>query len=334
MLNTVRFDPNRLGNVVRGIDTQQIVRDLYFWTGTNQIGLRTLVQSLGLEYRDAHSASNDAAMTLMVAVLLVLPNNGHSTERTIQDVFGDIEQSSQTDTWDYGSDQYCSRCHSRQHSARNGGRNGGSCRALVHCSHCESAGRSRNAIQGHMTEDCVSYGLENGNSRTARERRDANRRRTSGGANQRTRNRNTSRTTPPEMVFWDLMFSNPPSATHGPNSGFQSAVRARNASPNGLLPPGVLRLPLQRISQPSVTEPDQTPALESSSLPAEAPLDDPTPTVQHTEDNDEAINKMDMPPYPFPQTNKEGYVPETEHPEREGNTRTSWSRMLRGRRRT
>ncbi|KAF2438179.1 hypothetical protein P171DRAFT_334645, partial [Karstenula rhodostoma CBS 690.94] len=97
------FDPNRLGNVVKEIDTQQIVRDMGFWIARDQVGLQRIIFTLGFEYRDAHTASNDAAMTLIAAVLLVLPGNGSSEEKKLQEVVDEIERLSQGDTWDHGS---------------------------------------------------------------------------------------------------------------------------------------------------------------------------------------------------------------------------------------
>ncbi|KAJ4349525.1 uncharacterized protein N0V89_008141 [Didymosphaeria variabile] len=168
------LDPNRLGNVVKEVDTQQIVRDLGYWRSRDQVGLQRIIHELGFEYRDAHTASNDAAMTLIAAVLLVLPNNGYSEEKGVQEVVDGIERLSQGDAWDHGSDKYCQHCHSRDHFAENGGRCGGRCKVPVHCDHCAALGR-RQAASSHMTEDCVSFALENGNSKKAKANRESKR---------------------------------------------------------------------------------------------------------------------------------------------------------------
>ncbi|KAF9729599.1 hypothetical protein PMIN02_005416 [Paraphaeosphaeria minitans] len=170
----IGFNPNRLGNVVKEIDTQQIVRDLGFWTARDQIGLQRIVNTLGFQYRDAHTASNDAAMTMIAAVLLVLPENGYSEEKELQEVIDGIEQLSQSNDWTHGSDKYCRRCHARDHFFETGGYRGGRCKVPVHCDHCEEAGRHR-ASMGHFTEDCISFALENGNTKLAKERKEAKR---------------------------------------------------------------------------------------------------------------------------------------------------------------
>lgn len=171
--NLLKFNPNRLGNVVRQIDTQQIVRDMGYWTERNEVGLQKIVSNLGFEYRDAHTASNDAAMTLIAAVLLVLPRYGFGHDKKLQEVVDQIERLSQDDEWVHGSDKYCQRCHSRDHFLENGGHDGGRCKAFVYCHHCEAAGRGPSIARTHMTEDCISFALENGNSKKARLKREA-----------------------------------------------------------------------------------------------------------------------------------------------------------------
>lgn len=167
------FSTDRLGNVVKECDTQTMVRELGFWTDRNQIGLQRLIFELGFEYRDAHTASNDAAMTTIAAILLVLENNGFSEEKNLQEVIDGVEAASQGHDWFHGSDKYCTRCHAVDHVVNNRG-DGQSCRKHVHCTHCRAAGRG-NAQWGHSTADCISYALANGNSKIAADKKKAER---------------------------------------------------------------------------------------------------------------------------------------------------------------
>jgi len=97
--------------VVSTIDTQQLCRETGSWSGRNQAGLHKLVLATGFDYRDAHTACNDAAMTLICAIHMVLPSelktdtSGNSTDgspRTLQDVIDDIEEASQYQDWSWG----------------------------------------------------------------------------------------------------------------------------------------------------------------------------------------------------------------------------------------
>ncbi|KAJ4299004.1 hypothetical protein N0V90_004248 [Kalmusia sp. IMI 367209] len=167
------FSTNRLGNVVKACDTQAMVRELGFWSDRNQVGLQRLIFELGFEYRDAHTASNDAAMTMIAAILLVLESNGHSEKKELQDVIDGVEAASQYHEWFHGSDKYCTRCHSPGHNVKNRG-DGQPCKKYVRCEHCREAGRHE-AQHGHDTSDCISFALANGNSKTAAKKKKAER---------------------------------------------------------------------------------------------------------------------------------------------------------------
>jgi hypothetical protein len=60
---TLGFDSESLGTIVKVIDTQRLSKECgVVPRGGNMIGLSNLVRQVGFEYRDAHTASNDAAM--------------------------------------------------------------------------------------------------------------------------------------------------------------------------------------------------------------------------------------------------------------------------------
>ncbi|KAH4901531.1 hypothetical protein HBI80_146350 [Parastagonospora nodorum] len=72
--------------VVSIIDTQQLCRETCSWTYHNLANLQKLVSEANFHYRDTHTACNDAAMTLICAVHMVLPSelktnaSGNSTD--------------------------------------------------------------------------------------------------------------------------------------------------------------------------------------------------------------------------------------------------------------
>jgi hypothetical protein len=71
--NTLGWSPQSLGNIVKVVDTQQLVRDVGWWDKRDQIGLPAIVARCNFTYRNAHTASNDAAMTTISAITMVLP---------------------------------------------------------------------------------------------------------------------------------------------------------------------------------------------------------------------------------------------------------------------
>ncbi|KAH3913924.1 hypothetical protein HBI56_056010 [Parastagonospora nodorum] len=98
--------------VVSIIDTQQLCRETCSWTYHNLANLQKLVSEANFHYRDTHTACNDAAMTLICAVHMVLPSelktnaSGNSTDggpRTRQDVVDEIEEASQYQDWSWGT---------------------------------------------------------------------------------------------------------------------------------------------------------------------------------------------------------------------------------------
>ncbi|KAH5308565.1 hypothetical protein HBI55_060650 [Parastagonospora nodorum] len=150
--------------VVSIIDTQQLCRETCSWTYHNLANLQKLVSEANFHYRDTHTACNDAAMTLICAVHMVLPSelktnaSGNSTDggpRTRQDVVDEIEEASQYQDWSWGTDGYCIRCGRRAHVP--GNTDSTPCRAKVQCNHCSAskAPNHRKAVRDHATKNCI-----------------------------------------------------------------------------------------------------------------------------------------------------------------------------------
>ncbi|KAF2242329.1 hypothetical protein BU26DRAFT_524476 [Trematosphaeria pertusa] len=156
---TLGFDPYALGNIVKVIDTQQLARQCGKWSHAfDQIGLERLVGRCGFAYRDAHTASNDAAMTIISAIQMVLPKNvGVDSGKSVQNVVDIVEKASKAHSWSWGSAKYCLRCGSRGHTQKNF--KGKPCYVAVKCHHCVNAGRIA-ASNSHRTECCISYTLD------------------------------------------------------------------------------------------------------------------------------------------------------------------------------
>ncbi|KAI4628008.1 hypothetical protein J4E80_002144 [Alternaria sp. BMP 0032] len=163
MLNsTLGFNAMALGTVVKVIDTQYLAKECKYdsWGG-NKIGLSTLVGMCGFSYRDAHTAGNDAAMTLIAAVQMVLPSDFKPADgRHLQEVVDNIELLSQQQQWGWGSDLFCLRCGKYGHTKRN--YQGKICYAKVKCDHCASSqsDKRKQAKGTHMTERCISYAMK------------------------------------------------------------------------------------------------------------------------------------------------------------------------------
>lgn len=152
------------GNLVKQIDTQIIARDVGHWNHpVNQIGLQRLVNELGFEYRDSHTACNDAAMTTIAAIQLVLDktHKGITQPKSLQMIIDQTEIDSQKHSWNYGSPKFCFRCGARDHTRENSIK-GGACRVRVHCDHC--AIKRPESQYGHRSEVCVMKAFETSNS--------------------------------------------------------------------------------------------------------------------------------------------------------------------------
>lgn len=170
--NTIGWNPQNLGNIVKILDTQQIIRDVGWWNKRDQIGLPAIVARCDFTYRNAHTASNDAAMTTISAIKMALPGakawvSSDEKGKPIQQVIDEVEARSQNHTWTFGSPKFCLRCGSRTHMQEDLDYQGRPCRVPVRCNHCEEAGR-HTASFSHVTERCIQYALAHGNSALAK----------------------------------------------------------------------------------------------------------------------------------------------------------------------
>jgi hypothetical protein len=176
--NTINWNPQSLGNVVKIIDTQKIIREIGWWNEKDQAGLPAIVHRCSFTYRNAHTASNDAAMTTIAAIQMVLPGakkweNPEGTKNdAIQDIIDKLEaESVEKGDWSFGSDKFCLRCGSRTHMQDDDSFAGKTCRERVRCEHCIAAGRFGPSFS-HTTERCIQYALAHGNSALTKKTRE------------------------------------------------------------------------------------------------------------------------------------------------------------------
>jgi hypothetical protein len=157
---TLGVNPAVFDTIVKTIDTQHLCRETGFLSSRNPSSLSTLVSQSGFAYRDAHTACNDAAMTLICAVQMVLPTDLKVTaDCSLQDIVDNIEVGSKTQEWYWGSPNYCIRCGSRNHTHSKS--TGHRCRVKVKCEHCATSSKESRmrAAKCHATKHCVSFAL-------------------------------------------------------------------------------------------------------------------------------------------------------------------------------
>jgi hypothetical protein len=163
--STLDFHAMGMGTVVKIIDTQQIAKECgYDSWGGNRIGLGKLVEICRFNYRNAHTASNDAAMTLIAGVQMVLPSELKPDHGSLQEIVDKIEVASQQQEWGWGSELFCLRCGQYGHTKVD--YRGKRCYAKVNCTHCAASWvEKRNQAKGtHMTERCISYAMDGGHT--------------------------------------------------------------------------------------------------------------------------------------------------------------------------
>jgi hypothetical protein len=156
----LEVDLRSYGAVVKVIDTQVMAKKAGI-VGPNgpNIGLHDLLQYFNIQIDNLHSAGNDAAATLIVAILLALKDGMYRLAaptavvqgRHIQDVVDHVMstgKSSVPPPW--GRQLFCTRC-GRENHIRTG------CHAKVRCSICYDSNvvRLLNASTTHMTAKCL-----------------------------------------------------------------------------------------------------------------------------------------------------------------------------------
>jgi hypothetical protein len=157
--STLGVDAAVFDTVVKTIDTQHLCREAGWWNSRDQAGLRTLVADAGFSYRDPHTASNDAAMTLICAVQMVLPRSGADSARSLQDVVDEVEVASQSEPWHWGNELYCVRCGEYGHVQNE--KKGLKCRNKVRCTYCAASSMQnrKKAANSYIAKHCIQFAL-------------------------------------------------------------------------------------------------------------------------------------------------------------------------------
>jgi hypothetical protein len=156
------IDLRSYGTIVKVIDTQQMASEAgIIGPKGPYIGLRDLLAYFNIHIDNLHTAGNDAASTLMAAVLLALkdsiypPGKGKPPkivhDRNIQDVVErvmKIGKDTPAPTW--GLELFCTRCDRDNHTRAK-------CVAKVCCSICRDSGVNRlfGSHKTHLTLKCL-----------------------------------------------------------------------------------------------------------------------------------------------------------------------------------
>lgn len=147
------YDWAQHGTIVKSIDTQPLAKATRTWVSPDKqrvdIGLARLTKILGFEHRDAHTACNDAARTVLSAVQMVLPKACRTGQGcSMQAVALRVEQFSQDAfTSSLGTEYCCTRCGERDH-------NPSACTASVQCRACQQSGCDTKDVVGHIEQYC------------------------------------------------------------------------------------------------------------------------------------------------------------------------------------
>jgi len=119
------IDPKFDSNVVAIIDTQKIANEQGIrrkgQQKGQQIALKSLIQHFGVEFRDGHTASNDAAYTIISAVQMVLKNSlPTDPTRSLQDVVDGVAKDSKGTVVAFGVPTWCTECKVASHLVQPG----------------------------------------------------------------------------------------------------------------------------------------------------------------------------------------------------------------------
>jgi len=115
------IDPRFDSNVVAIIDTQKIANEQGIRGKGQQIGLPPLIQHFGVEFRDGHTASNDAAYIIISAVQMVLKNSlPTDPTRSLQDVVNGVASDSKGTVVAFGVPRWCTECKVASHLVQPG----------------------------------------------------------------------------------------------------------------------------------------------------------------------------------------------------------------------
>jgi len=119
------IDPKFDSNVVAIIDTQKIANEQGIrrkgQQKGQQIALKSLIQHFGVEFRDGHTAGNDAAYTIISAVQMVLKNSlPTDPTRSLQDVVDGVAKDSKGTVVAFGVPRWCTECKVASHLVQPG----------------------------------------------------------------------------------------------------------------------------------------------------------------------------------------------------------------------
>jgi len=119
------IDPKFDSNVVAIIDTQKIANEQGIrrkgQQKGQQIALKSLIQHFGVEFRDGHTAGNDAAYTIISAVQMVLKNSlPTDPTRSLQDVVDGVAKDSKGAVVAFGVPRWCTECKVASHLVQPG----------------------------------------------------------------------------------------------------------------------------------------------------------------------------------------------------------------------
>ncbi|KAH6629234.1 hypothetical protein C7974DRAFT_413049 [Boeremia exigua] len=165
--------------VVAKVDTQALAREVGVWIPqpgmyTNEIGLRVMIEKLGFQHLDDHTACNDAARTMMCAIHMVLPDSLRQPFGipSMQEIADRIEASSKTTSpAPYGTIECCTRCGARDHSLA-------ACKTSVVCEACRRFARDSGCacnMRSHIEMYCPHVALFKAWARRYRDARTKNR---------------------------------------------------------------------------------------------------------------------------------------------------------------
>lgn len=155
-------DLRSYGSIIKVIDTQQMAQKANIKGPKGPvIGLGGLLAHFNIEIPDLHTAGNDAAGTLIAAVLLALkedlyvrfpgPNFTAPDGTTLQHVvnyMSELGNAAPGPSW--GKEVYCTRCNRENHYRA-------ACFTKLNCDICRSSGviRLYNAARTHDTSKCL-----------------------------------------------------------------------------------------------------------------------------------------------------------------------------------
>jgi hypothetical protein len=165
---SVSFDIEKLGTVVRWIDTQVLAREVGYWLKpkNEQIGLARLVQELWFEHSDPHTAANDAARTIISAFQLALGNHPckKNARKSMLDVATELEAYSVANFQSIGGEEeYCWRCGKSGHMKPD-------CTATdLFCEECSENACVLEKKEEHVTMHCLCIAKEKAVVRRAKD---------------------------------------------------------------------------------------------------------------------------------------------------------------------